>query len=393
MQYTLNVTTVYHHARFLLQEHLGLTDFSPACPARTLLAVVFAATARLTSLFAAGLRLATAPAAETLRQALLASLPPLNELEDRLNDALAAHLPRHLRRRRQRLALDLTLVPYHGRYHRDPRELVRGPAKSGTTHFHAYATVYLVFRGQRFTIALTAVHQGDPLQEVTRRLLRRAAAAGVRPALLLLDRGFYSVDVIRYLQAARYPFLMPLVCRGRQAGHARGPSGSRVFQYRRRSGWGRYTLREESGRTATVSVGVHVRNRRGRRGRHGRERLVYGFWGIQPKTVTRLSATYRQRFGIESSYRQLREAKARTCSRKPVVRLFLVGVALVLRNVWVWLHYAVLSTPRRGGRRCHAGRLRFKALLLMLLHEAERLLGITDDVPTERSIWDAFAAE
>ena len=33
------------------------------------------------------------------------------------------------------------------------------------------------------------------------------------------------------------------------------------------------------------------------------------------------------------------------------MRLLLAGVALVLRNVWVWLHYAVLSTARRGSRR------------------------------------------
>ena len=39
MQYTLTATTVYHHARFLLQDALALTDFSPTCPARTLLAV------------------------------------------------------------------------------------------------------------------------------------------------------------------------------------------------------------------------------------------------------------------------------------------------------------------------------------------------------------------
>jgi Transposase DDE domain len=390
MQYTLTATTVYHHARFLLQDHLGLADFSPACPARTLLAVVFAATARLTSLFAAGLRLLGAPSPETLRKALLASLPDQDELEDRLNDALAAHLPRRLRRRQQRLAIDLTLVPYHGRYDRHPGEVVRGQAKGGTTHFHAYATAYLAFRGQRFTVALAAVRSDDALKDVLRRLLRRAAAAGVRPALLLLDRGFYSVAVIRYLQAARYPFLMPLVCRGRQAGHPQGPSGSRVFLYRRRGGWGEYKLREGGGRTATVSVGVHVRNRRGRRGKCGRERLVFGFWGLRPKAVSWLSATYRRRFGIESSYRQLREAKAKTCSRKPAVRLFLVGVALVLRNVWVWLHYALLSTPRRGGRRLNPGRLRFKALLLMLLHEAERWLGAADDVTVDRPIWDAF---
>ena len=51
-----------------------------------------------------------------------------------------------------------------------------------------------------------------------------------------------------------------------------------------------------------------------------------------------------------------------------------MGVALILRNVWVWLHYAVLSTPRRGRRQFNESRLRFKALLLMLLHVAESLV-------------------
>jgi hypothetical protein len=37
-----------------------------------------------------------------------------------------------------------------------------------------------------------------------------------------------------------------------------------------------------------------------------------------------------------------------------------VVVALLLRNVWVWLHYAVLSTPRRGSRRLNPGRLSLK---------------------------------
>jgi hypothetical protein len=49
---------------------------------------------------------------------------------------------------------------------------------------------------------------------------------GVRPRLLLLDRGFYSVAVVRYLQAARVPFLMPVVCHGRSPKHQNGPSGS-----------------------------------------------------------------------------------------------------------------------------------------------------------------------
>ena len=390
MQYTLTPNAVYTHTAYRLRTHLRLTDFSTGCTASHLLLVVFTACARLGSLFAACARLLRAPGAETIRKALLASLPDQDELQRRLNRALAADLPRTVRRRRQRLAADLHLRPYHGLPYTDPAEVYRSQARSGTTHFHAYATAYLVYRGQRFTVALTAVRRGEALADVLRRLLRQAARAGVRPCLLLLDRGFCSVAVIRYLQAARCPFLMPLVCRGRQADHPRGPSGSRVFLSWRRSGWGRYTLHDEKGRPATVSVCVRCCRPRRRGRRRGLQRLVYAYWGVRPGSTDWVRQTYRQRFGVESSYRQLGEALPRASTRNPVVRLFLVGVALLLRNVWVWLHYAVLSTPRRGGRRLNLERLRFKALLLMLLHVAEERFGIRDEVPSERPVWNTL---
>lgn len=395
MQSILRPNTVYHHAAHLLRTHLRLTDYSPSCTAPTLLAVVFAACARLVSLFAACARLRHAPCAETIRKALHAALPDQDELQRRLNRALAADLPKALRQRRQRLALDLTLIPYHGQPLADPDEIYRGPAKDGTTHLHAYGTVYLIYRGQRFTIALRWVRGGESLAEVVRWLLRQAARVGLRPRLLLLDRGFNSVGVIRYLQAARYPFLMPLLCRGRSTDHPKGPSGSRVFLTWTKSGWGRYTLTDSAGRTATVSVGVKCENRRRRplrpgprRRPAGRVRLVYAFWGLVPSSPEWVRQTYRERFGVETSYRQMNEARARTCSRNPGVRLFLVGVALVLRNVWVWLHYGVLSSPRRGRRRLNPERLRLKALLLLLQHVVEQALGIDDDVPSEHPIWD-----
>jgi putative transposase len=369
-----------------LQRHLRLTDYSPQCTSRVLLAVVLAAAARLTSLFAACLRLAKAPSGETVRKALLATLPAQAELQRRLNRALAADLPRTLRRRRQRLAIDLTLIPYHGQPFQKVSEIYRSQAKSGTTHFHAYATVYVVRQGQRFTVAFTYVERGDALAAVLQRLLHQASRVGVKPRLLLLDREFYSVGVIRYLQAARYPFLMPVVCRGRKADHPQGPSGSRVFRYWNKSGWSAYTLTDAAKRKATVSICVRCRNYRGQWQRHGRERLVYAFWGFQPSSGRWLAETYRQRFAIETSYRQMQEARIRTTTRNPQVRLFFIGVALLLRNVWVWLHYQTLSTPRRGGRLLRLDRLRFKTLLLWLQHVIEELFGVCDTVASEHQL-------
>jgi hypothetical protein len=121
------------------------------------------------------------------------------------------------------LAIDLTLIPYHGEPFRDLSEIYRGQAQDGTSHFHAYATAYIVRKGQRYIVALTGVAKGEPLKNVVQRQLRQAASGGIRPCLLVLDRGFYSVAVIRYLQQARHPFLMPVVYHDRSPQAARRP--------------------------------------------------------------------------------------------------------------------------------------------------------------------------
>jgi Transposase DDE domain len=342
----LNRHQVHRSASRHLQEHVPLRDYKRKVSVRTLWAVLLVAAAGVSSIHASCGLLDGLPSEETIRKALYAAMPEFAELQRQLNGALAGRLPKALLRRPQRLAIDLTLIPYHGEHFHDPKEIYRGLAKDGTSHFHAYATAYVVLKGQRFTVALTAVAKGEPLKDVVQRLLKQVRSVGVKPRLLVLDRGFYSVDVIRYLQAARYPFLMPVVIRGRKADHPRGPGGTRVFAAMKRSGWFQYTLTSGAKRTARVSICVSCRNYRGQWKRHGRQALVYACWGVQPRSCAWVRETYRTRFGIESSYRQMNQARGRTSTRRPELRLLYVGIALVLRNEWVWLHFEVLSTPR-----------------------------------------------
>jgi Transposase DDE domain len=386
-QYTVTAQDVQAHAAYLCQKHLGLRDHGPKCTASLLLTVLFYAAARLSSLAAACKALLRAPSYQASHDALLATLPDIHELQRRLNRALQGDLPRALRRRRQPIAIDLHLVPYHGRHLHSEDEVYRSKAKSGTSHFHAYATAYVIRKGRRYTVALASVRKGQPLQEVIQELLRQAARAGVRPRYLLLDRGFCSVAVIRYLQRARYPFLMPLPLRGRQPEHPKGVSGSRAFGCWKRSGWSRYTLTNAQKERATVRVCVKCRNRRGERGQHGREALVYAYGGgLRPSSYQWVKETYRTRFAIETTYRQLQQARIRTCTPDPLLRLLYVGLALLLRNVWVWLHWEVLSHRRRGGRLLDLAQLPFREMLLWLQHLAEAVLGVCDQVHCERPV-------
>jgi hypothetical protein len=342
------------------------------------------AAARITSVFDACQRLAAAPSDQALRDALRATLPPIDELERRLNAGLAADLPKALRKRRHPLAMDLTLIPYHGEPYLDPVEIYRGEPKSGTSHFHAYATAYVVRHGRRFTVAMTRVLCGEPVKEVVQRLLQQASRSGVKPRYLLLDRGFYNVSVVRYLQAARYPFLMCVARRGRKP---RDPERShsvwRFFAWKR-NGFSEHRWRDSAGRLATVKVCV-VYGKFGRRGQpHRLKALVYAYWGFHPPSCDWVRETYRTRFAIETTYRQMNQARIRTCTRDPLLRLLFVGLALILRNVWVWLHLACLAVTRYGRVELCLERLRFRRILVWLQHYAETLFGFHDFTMAER---------
>jgi len=97
--------------------------------------------------------------------------------------------------------------------------------------------------------------------------------------------------------------------------------------------------------------------------------------------------TYRSRFAIETSYRQMHQARIRTCTRDPLLRLLYVASALILRNVWVWLHWELLAERRRGHRRVDLRQLTFRRMLLWLQHFAEQCLGICDEAYAQRSPW------
>ena len=217
---------------------------------------------------------------------------------------MTGHLPKDLRRRPQTLAIDMTLLPYYGADARTDPHVYRSKPRRGTSSFYAYASAYIVRSGQRYTVALMPVTRGQAPADTARELLARVRRAVIPVGLIVVDREFYSVEAIRYFLAARYPFLMPVLARGRPATHPSGPSGSQAFKRWKRGGWARHTPISSARRKATVAICVKCRNRRGERGKKGREALAYACWGIGRKSPDWVRATYRKRFGIEISRSQ-----------------------------------------------------------------------------------------
>lgn len=321
-----------------LCHHLRPKDFSKRCTASVLFGcLLLAAVARISLAAVAALR-SRCPSRETLRQALLTTLPDYAELLRRLPGLLRDCLPRGLRKKRRRypMMIDLHTVAYFKRGRTPPAHVRKGKRRPGTAYSHQYATASLLRKGQYYIVALTPYAPGESMAELVKRLLRQAAGDGFSPRYVLLDRGFWSADVFRYLQRARYPFLLPVLARGKRPDKPGGPTGTQQFLHGRvRSGSYRYQVSNRQGQKATVTIVVHRRNRAGRRGKHGRYTWAYGMWGMKLRTIAWVRESYRRRFRIESSYRLLEAARGRTSSRDEGWRLWYVVLAALLVNHWL----------------------------------------------------------
>jgi putative transposase len=329
----------------LLLEHFGLDMGAKQYSEEQIWEVVLTAAASQTTIQQVCKGSAEAPCGNTVRGILHSQLS-LEEVEAQANKTLAEKLPKRLAKKPRWLAIDLVLVPYHGQPAHKPDEVVRSQAKSGTTHFHAYATAFVVERERRFTLALTFVRSTDCLTDIVDRLESRVKQLAISIRCRLLDRQFFTVEVIRHLKEARKSFIIPVIIRGKKS----PPGGTRVLVEDKRSGWKSYTLRSSKKGEVSLRVAVVARNWAGRMGKQGRRMLPYAVYGVRTE-LREVASVYRLRFGIETSHRQMNQARGRTASRSPVLRLLYVGIAFMLRNLWAWLHWAVVAEPRRGRRK------------------------------------------
>ena len=113
----------------------------------------------------------------------------LTSLESDLNKALQNRLPSGIRQGQQKIAIDFNLIPYYGEA--SPEEapyIYRSKAKSGTCSFYAYATLYVIKKNKRVTLAIKTVRKQDTLVAIITYLLALIEPLHLRIERLYLDR-------------------------------------------------------------------------------------------------------------------------------------------------------------------------------------------------------------
>ena len=368
----LSAQEVLRHAQDLLEEKLPLKADGYKCTTDDLFKVLLGVAATRSTLEAVCANLVGTPDPHTIRGYFNEHLcvEELPALEQQLNAALAAEVPRHVRRQSQEVAIDYHDRPYYGKGEQAHELWVRGKAKDGTTRFYRVATAYLILNGLRVTLAVHFVLPEDETVRVVDGLLRRVQAQGIQVSCLLLDKGFESIAMMKYLTRQGQAALIACPIRGTTG-------GTRALCQGRKSYATEHPFKDKAGEEFTAPVlvcRVFTTARRTGRLRRQAEWLLFIELGLtlSPRYARQL---YRHRFGIETSYRCEGQVRGWTTAKNPAYRFVLLALAFVLLNVWIHLRWRFTQVPRRGGRWLDTHRFPLRRFVTFLQHALEAWYG------------------
>jgi len=342
----LKAQDVYDLVSTTLQEQFQLDMTNRKYTAQDIWDVLVAACVERMSLEMSSQLLAGAPSGtmvRTLVKEMLQEMGEMGAVEKELNEVLTSKLPRKLLKSKLPVAIDLTELPYHGDHAADDPYVRRGKAKSGTTHFYVFATLCVVKKNKRYTLAVVLMRAEEKAQDVVARLLARGDELGLRVKRLYLDRGFDNNGLVAYLKQQPFATIIPLVVRGKEG-------GSRALLVGRKS----YTTTYE--RQSTIygqeSLPLHIvcKYSKGKYKRQGVFRFAYIVVGTLKRHPAQIAEEYRRRFGIETSYRLMNSLRARTTCKIAAFRLFLVALAFLCLNLWQYVQWAYLFIAKPGPR-------------------------------------------
>lgn len=120
--------------------------------------------------------------------------------------------------------------------------------------------------------------------------------------------------------------------------------------------------------------------------------LLFATWGVENMTVDWAIRTYGKRFGIESVYRQKNQAKVRTSTKNPRLRLLFFFTATLVRQFWVGLHDQVLSTPCQGKRKINYEIMILESFLEICRKQLEDELVLRTECPAPSGVKQRLAA-
>jgi hypothetical protein len=209
------------------------------------------------------------------------------------------------------VAFDWHDEPYYGK---PMPGMVGTQPKRGTCYAFSFLTASILTAGRRLVLCIVPLSSREGLSVLVLELVARVKMWVKGLAYVALDNGFQSSELMLELQGRGIPFILPL---------------RDTVKLKRRRRWMRYAKRfSYTTQGVTVDV-VEAEDRKGLR------YFLATNIAASPKRILRM---YKRRWGIETSYRKIREFLPKTTSRIWLVRIFNFIFACLIYNAWVVLN-------------------------------------------------------
>lgn len=260
----------------------------------------------------------------TLKTLLIASMThSYVEGSSELTGTSGQTVRNHLRNKNPEGLLQLIVaIDWHDEMYYGDREtegVIGTKNKAGTNYAYEYATASIVVKNKRFAIAVIPVTERTILDMVV-KLLGIIKSHGIRISVLQMDGGFYSIDLINYLNSTGMNFVMHAPKLGKEC------EGEEIdMKYTTSS---HHRRKKDQSSFRVVSIYGHSKK--------GWTLYVFATnMDILPKNLLKL---YRKRWGIETGYRMIRKFLAKTTSKRRDIRLLYFYLAILIYNIWVLMN-------------------------------------------------------
>ncbi len=241
-------------------------------------------------------------------------------LEQAINSSHQMAEKRRLFEKYVAVAIDVHEIPYYGEIN---NPFIMGcKHKNGTSYCYKYATIDIVEKNQRFTLkAIPLTPLSNDNATIVRELLHHAMKY-VHVKYVLLDRGFFSVDVLKTLEGLKLKYIMPAVKNDKIKQVLKNNSDKTSYFLK-------YTMRSGK-KEATFNLMVKYDEK-------DKEYYTFAtnFEIVYKDDIKCIAEMYRKRWGIETGYRVKKDFLAITTTECYIVRMLYFMISVILYNFWL----------------------------------------------------------
>ena len=238
--------------------------------------------------------------------------------------------------RRVTVAIDYTDKPYYGDSN-DPG-VIKTRHQRGTNYCFRYITLSVVIGDAKITLNALPVNPLSDKTKLVDRLLIEAKRMHIRINLVLLDRSFFTQQIVKIMDKHHLRFMFPVIKNKLVKKMIADAHKSKNYVHK-------YKFTKGKKPTASFTIFFILDP-------DSHERQIWKNYHVYGPNVPVnnnnrhiLAEIYRKRWNIETSFRvEKQEFLAQTSSKSYRFRLFIFLVAILLYNLWIVTRIALGET-------------------------------------------------